>query len=139
MSGSESQQSYRVLWAQVVLQAKADLENEKIGSVLFNQAAAFFVGRGDWAQSRLIVADCLGMHSDDLTRCGERWIAARRERDGLAPEPKREAVPAKRRGPLPRLVAVPAAEQRGKGRSVMAARAAHPFDPFREGARASAV
>jgi len=30
-----------------VLQAKADLENEPIGSILYNPAAAFFVSRGD--------------------------------------------------------------------------------------------
>jgi hypothetical protein len=37
MSAGETQHSYRVLWAQVVLQAKADLENEPIGSILYSR------------------------------------------------------------------------------------------------------
>ena len=44
--------AYFGLWAQVVLQAKADLEQEPIGSILYNQAADFFVGAGEWAKSR---------------------------------------------------------------------------------------
>ena len=107
MSARHQEKSYRILWAQVVLQAKADLENEEIGSILYNQAAAFFVSRGEWAESRLIIADCLEMHPDDLTKCGERWIAERRAKEGLAPEPKRPAR-SKEKLNLPRLVAVPA-------------------------------
>jgi hypothetical protein len=130
MPSVESQQAYRVLWAQVVLQAKADLENEPIGSILFNQAAAFFVSRGEWAESRVVVADCLEMHPDDLTRCGERWIADRRRREGLEPEPKRASRSAEP-VPLPRLVAVPAPEpSRRRGRRSLAS-GASPFDPFR--------
>lgn len=133
MSTAESQQSYRVLWAQVVLQAKADLENEPIGSILFNQAAAFFVSRGEWAESRLIVADCLNMHPDDLVRCGERWIADRRQREGLAPEPKRAAATTTEKLVLPRLVAIPAAKPRAqKGRRAASSRPSNPFDPFRD-------
>ncbi len=131
MPNVELQQAYRVLWAQVVLQAKADLENEPIGSILFNQAAAFFVSRGEWAESRIVVADCLEMHPDDLTRCGERWIADRRRREGLEPEPKRigrRAEPV----PLPRLVAVPAPETNRRRSRRSAATAGNPFDPFRE-------
>jgi len=107
LSSVATQHSYRVLWAQVVLQAKADLENEPIGSILFNQAAAFFVSRGEWAESRAIVADCLEIHPDELTRSGERWIAERRQQEGLAPE----VAPAPRpKTPLvlPRLEAIPA-------------------------------
>lgn len=125
----ETQQSYRLLWAQVVLQAKADLENEPIGSIVFNQAAAFFVSRGEWAESRLIVADCLDMHPDDLKRCGERWIADRRRREGLAPEPEKAVRPADAR-PLPRLVAVPAREK--ISRTARPAVRGNPFNPFRE-------
>jgi hypothetical protein len=127
----ETQHAYRVLWAQVVLQAKADLENEPIGSILFNQAAAFFVSRGEWAESRVVVADCLEMHPDDLTRCGERWIADRRRREGLEPEPKRvsrAAEPVQ----LPRLVAVPAPEANRRRARRTAAPTSNPFDPFRE-------
>ena len=107
MSSVDTQKSYRVLWAQVVLQAKADLENEPIGSILFNQAAAFFVSRGEWAESRAIVADCLEIHPDDLTRSGERWIAERRQQEGLAPELARSPR-SKTPLVLPRLEALPA-------------------------------
>ncbi len=135
---AEGQQSYRVLWAQVVLQAKADLENEPIGSIIFNQAAAFFVSRGEWAESRLIVADCLDMHPDDLRRCGERWIAERRRREGLEPEPKPEPR-SQQPVPLPRLVALPAAERGGrKGRPAAASARVNSFKPFRDQATATA-
>src|SRR5450631_2344997 len=87
MATAKAQESYRCLWAQVVLQAKADLDDEPIGSVLFNQAAAFFIGRGEWAASRANVADCLEMHPDALGRWCERWIAERRQREGLEPAP----------------------------------------------------
>jgi hypothetical protein len=129
----ETQQSYRLLWAQVVLQAKADLENEPIGSIIFNQAAAFFVSRGEWAESRLIVADCLDMHPDDLKRCGERWIADRRRREGLPPEPEKAIRSAGAR-PLPRLVASPAREKIGRKPRPAAA---NRFNPFREQAVAA--
>jgi hypothetical protein len=131
MSAGDTQHAYRVLWAQVVLQAKADLENEPIGSILYNHAAAFFVSRGDWAESRLIVADCLNMHPDDLSRVGLSWINDRRRREGLEPE---AMTVSKKSEPLmlPRLVAVPAENSRshrGRGRTP---RTANPFNPFRE-------
>jgi hypothetical protein len=137
MSAGETQQSYRVLWAQVVLQAKADLENEPIGSILFNQAAAFFVNRGEWAESRLVVADCLNMHPDDLSRVGQRWIADRREREGLAPEPKRAP---RSTAPLvlPHLVALPNPEIHSRKARRTVTRAVNPFDPFREKVAATA-
>ena len=131
MSDIETQKSYRVLWAQVVLQAKADLENEPIGSILFNQAAAFFVSRGEWAESRAIVADCLEMHPDDLCRCGERWIADRREREGLPPEAPRDLRP---QAPLqlPKLVVTPApAPAAPKARRTVKPHAVNPFSPHR--------
>jgi hypothetical protein len=131
----ETQQSYRLLWAQVVLQAKADLENEPIGSIIFNQAAAFFVSRGEWAESRLIVADCLDMHPDDLKRCGERWIADRRQREGLAPDPEKAIRPLDAR-PLPRLVALPARDR--SARMTRPDPRSNPFNPFREQAAAAA-
>jgi len=81
-----TEQSYRLLWSQVILQAKDDLDNEPRGSVLYDQATAFFVARGEWAESRAIIADCLQMHPDDWYRCGKRWIAERRTRDGLSSE-----------------------------------------------------
>ncbi len=84
MATAVTEKSYRVLWAQVVLQAKTDLEHEPIDSILFAQAAAFFTSSGAWAESRAVVADCLEMHPDDLTRCGQQWIAERRRREGQA-------------------------------------------------------
>ena len=138
MSAVVSQQAYRVLWAQVVLQAKADLENEPVGSLLFNQAAAFFVSRGEWAESRAIVADCLQMHPDDLCRCGARWIAERREREGLEPEPP--AAPwSKTPLVLPRLEAIPAQGNNGrKSRRSVPVRSSNPFAPTRAKPRAPA-
>jgi hypothetical protein len=128
MSAGDTQHAYRVLWVQVVLQAKADLENEPIGSILYNQAAAFFVSRGDWAESRLIIADCLNMHPDDLSRVGLSWINDRQRREGLEPE---NLTALKKSEPLmlPRLVAVPAENtrsRRGRGRTP------HTANPFRE-------
>jgi hypothetical protein len=126
-----SQEAFRLLWVQVVLQAKSDLENEPIGSILFDQAAAFFVGRGDWAVSRANVADCLEMHPDDLYRCGERWIAERRQLEGLPPQPAAEP---KSKTPLvlPHLQALPAPDNRArKSRRQLAFRVSNPFDPNR--------
>jgi hypothetical protein len=137
MSAVESQQSYRLLWAQVVLQAKADLENEPIGSILFDQAAAFFVSRGEWAVARATVADCLEMHPDDLYRSGERWIAERRQREGLPPKPTPVPQP-KTPTKLPRLEALPNLDIRAsKGRPKRPFRPGNPFDPYRAGAAAS--
>ena len=124
----ETQKNYRVLWAQVVLQAKADLENEPIGSILFNQAAAFFVSRGEWAESRAVVADCLEIHPDELTRSGERWIAERRQQEGLAPETPR--LPrSKTPLVLPRLEALPAPKTPARHKSTRktAPRSVNPF------------
>jgi hypothetical protein len=131
MSAGDSQHGYRVLWAQVVLQAKADLENEPIGSILYNQAAAFFVSRGDWAESRLMVADCLNMHPDDLSRVGQQWIDERRRREGLEPEP-REASKKSEPLVLPRLVAVPGPNTHARRGRARTPRTVNPFNPFRE-------
>lgn len=131
MAAAKAQESYRRLWAQVVLQAKSDLDAEPIDSILFNQAAAFFVGRGEWAASRANVADCLEMHPDALGRCGERWIAERRQREGLEPAPS-AAFSVRSPAPLSRLVAVPSPDpQAAKGRRTITPRQVNPFNPFR--------
>jgi hypothetical protein len=139
-------ESFRLLWIQVVLQAKADLENEPIGSVLYDQAAAFFVSRGDWAISRATVADCLEMHPDELYRRGERWIAERRQREGLpptpapAPQPKTQASQPRTPPALPRLEALPAPDIRArKARRKLVFRSVNPFDPYRASATANAA
>ncbi len=131
MATIKAQESYRSLWAQVVLQARADLEDEPIDSVVFSQAVAFFVGRGEWAASRANVADWLGMHPDELGRCGERWIAERRRREGLEPMPP-VVFGVRSEAPLPRLIAVPAPDrQAAKRRQAIAPQRVNPFNPFR--------
>ena len=105
-----NEQPCRALWAQVVLQAKEDLEGEPVGSILYDQAAAFFVGPGHWAESRMAIAELLEMHGDYLFKSGTRWIAARRAREGLppvTPEPSRPRDPPQ----LPRIIAVPRRDQ----------------------------
>jgi hypothetical protein len=126
-----TEQSYRILWSQVVLQAKDDLDQEPRGSILFDQATAFFVSRGDWAESRAIIADCLQMHPDDLYRCGKRWIAERRTRDGLpseappAPRPNQPVL-------MPSLVALPSSNPpRRKGGREKPSRSTNPFAQYR--------
>jgi hypothetical protein len=139
VSTAASQQSYRLLWVEVVLQAKSDLENEPIGSLLYEQAAAFFVNRGEWAVSRATVADCLEVHPDDLRRCGERWIAERRIREGLpstpapTPQPKMPLV-------LPRLEAIAARDSCARNARPKANfKSNNPFNPFRFQPEASAL
>jgi len=105
-----TEQPCRALWIQVVTQAKEDLEEEPIASILYDHAVAFFVGGGHWAESRGVIADLLAMHPDDLFRSGQRWIAARRTRDGLPPEPPQDLRAASTS--LPRLVALPGADTR---------------------------
>jgi hypothetical protein len=87
--------SYRALWSAAVMQAKADVEHQPFESIGYDQAVAFFIGGGAWAESRLALADCLELHPGDLERVGRRCIAARRQLEGLPPEPAglQRAVP----------------------------------------------
>jgi len=128
--------AYFELWTQVVLQAKADLEQEPIGSILYNQAADFFVGAGEWAKSRAMVPECLDIHSDHLYRCGKDWIAARRAREGLPPE-----LPSAARSiptPLPLLIVLPAPEPYVHRRPrIITPRPNNPFDPFQDNKQCS--
>ncbi len=77
---------YRALWGAAVLQAKEDVERQPFNSIAYDQAVAFFVGGGAWAESRSALADCLDVHPDDIERVGRRCIAARRKLDGLPPD-----------------------------------------------------
>jgi len=88
-------QPCRALWVQVVTQAKEDVEDQPVNSILYDHAVAFFVVGGHWAEARGVIADLLGMHPDDLFRSGQRWIAARRKLDGLPPEPTRTSAAAR--------------------------------------------
>jgi hypothetical protein len=122
------------LWAQVVLQAKADVEQEPFGSLLYNHAVSFFVGSGEWAQSRAVVGECLDIPEERLRSSGQQWIAARRAREGLPPEPPPPPPPAHPtvRAPLPLLTARPGPDPRDRrNRRALGRMAGSPFNPFR--------
>lgn len=87
-------QGDRALWAAVVQQAIDDLDAPP-DSLERADAVAFFTGRGEWRQSRIDIADRLGIHADDLERCGRRLMEER----GIT-----ESVPAR---PVPRVVEPP--------------------------------
>jgi hypothetical protein len=72
----------RGLWSAVVLQAKTDLETQHYTSVAYGQAKSFFLAAGEWAESRQAIADCIGVHTEELTRLGRMTIAARHLLDG---------------------------------------------------------
>ena len=105
-------QGERALWSAVVQQAIDDVMDEPIGSLIYDDAVAFFTHTGEWAVSRTHIADELGIHADDLARAGRRITAQRRLSEGMpADTPIALPQPARRRcvrhtGPLPRLEAV---------------------------------
>ena len=126
----------RALWSAVVLQAKGDIEAEPINSVEYAQAVAFFTGGGEWAHGRANIADFLDIHPDDLERCGRRWIAARRQQEGLPAETPRllhAAQPTRLKAPLnlAGLVAIPALSQRKHRAAADKPERPNPFNPFR--------
>lgn len=82
--GPSLQWAERALWAAVVLQVKADIEGEPLGSVTYSQAVEFLTGGGAWRESRGAIADMLDLHADDISRMGRQWIA-RRQQDALPP------------------------------------------------------
>jgi hypothetical protein len=65
----------RALWAAVVLQAIHDLDDDP-RSLIYSDAVAFFTGTSEWRRSRTDIADSIGVHADDLERCGRRLIDA---------------------------------------------------------------
>ena len=71
----------QALWHGVVMQALADLTGQPVGSSDYDEAVAFFTRSGTWGEARASVADCVGVHADDLERGGRRVIA-QRERGG---------------------------------------------------------
>jgi hypothetical protein len=87
------------LWAAVVLQAIHDLDDDP-RSLEYSDAVAFFTGTREWRRSRTDIADRIGVHADDLERCGRRLIDAR-----TIPEVLPVQV-----APLVRLVVTPAPE-----------------------------
>src|SRR5664279_3905972 len=84
--GSRRGHGERALWVAVVQQAIDDVAEERIGSLDWDEAVAFFTHAGDWAAARAGVADMLDMHADDLAHVGRRLIAERRIREGLEAE-----------------------------------------------------
>jgi hypothetical protein len=77
--------NYRALRLQVVLQARDDVESADFSSVDYAQAAAFFVGAGQWAEARTSIAEMVDLHPDDLSRLGRQVINCRRAQEGLPP------------------------------------------------------
>jgi hypothetical protein len=77
--------SDRTLWLSVVAQAAEDLDGQPYGSLLYEEAVAFFTANNTWAISRREIADNLDMHADDLKIAGTELIRARHLRDGLPP------------------------------------------------------
>jgi len=57
-------QGERALWSAVVQQAIDDVMDEPIGSLIYDDAVAFFTHTGEWAVSRTHIADELGIHAD---------------------------------------------------------------------------
>jgi hypothetical protein len=111
----------RTLWTQVVLQARDDLADADRLSFNFNQAYAFFTGRHDWRRSREDIAECIGLHVDDLERLGRQTLAARTDQAvEQKVEPvklKSDPVPAIVHRPEPSLSVVPA--KRGRPRNAV--------------------
>jgi hypothetical protein len=84
----------RTLWVSVVLQASEDLDTCDRLTLDYAQALSFFFGRGDWRRSRADIAECVGLHVDDLQRLGRQTLAARRLREGEpAVTPASDPVP----------------------------------------------
>jgi hypothetical protein len=110
--GSARGHGERALWVAVVQQAIDDVADERIGSLDWDEAVAFFTHAGDWSAARASVADMLELHADDLARVGQRLIADRRISEGLEAATPLDLPHAARRvvtrhtGPLPRLEAV---------------------------------
>ncbi|MBN8872837.1 MAG: hypothetical protein J0H67_08380 [Rhodospirillales bacterium] len=98
------------LWAAVVMQARTDIEFEPLESLDYAQAVSFFIGRGEWALSRAVIADFLDLHADDIELAGRACINQRRAKEGLPPLAKaerRQPVAASRGNPI-RVAARPA-------------------------------
>jgi hypothetical protein len=114
--------SERDMWAAVVLQAADDIEVEPRGSVEYDDAVAFFTGRGQWLESRRAVADHCGLHADDIERLGRIAIESRAERD----PPPAPVIP-------PRLVAAATAYTPPIARPADALSVKRPNSPRRAG------
>jgi hypothetical protein len=105
ISQTHTGQGERALWIAVVLRAICDITHEPPGTQEYNEAAAFFIGGGNWALSRAAVAGHIDLHPDDLRRCGRRCISDRRvaKINVNQPAPHQETTPLPRQVVKPRL------------------------------------
>src|SRR5664279_5562684 len=81
----DGEHSERGLWIAVVQQALDDL-SEPPRSLLFGEAILFFVGGGEWAKSRGLIADQLCIHADDIETGGRHAIFAMVDAGTLPPD-----------------------------------------------------
>jgi len=134
----------RRLWSAVLLQAFEDLRDETFGSILYNQAAAFFFSPG-WRESRQNVCDLLGLAIEEIRRPALRILNARRLERGLPAlqptpvmsgpglRPARAPAAGAMRVTLPRLVAEfkPEPERTRRAGGWRKRYDYNPFDPFK--------
>jgi hypothetical protein len=124
------------LWSAVVQQALDDLDDPR-DRLIFADAVSFFTGSGDWARSRVDVADHLMMHPDYISLCGRREIA-RLQAAGVIAKDLLDPVaphPAPRRYPLPRLVATFLPPPKPVRHRFDPKRGRESFNPYRQLAR----
>ena len=102
-----SANSDHALWASVVLQARADIEDLPIGSTDYEAAVAFFTSSSPyWRRGRDDIAEHLNTTGETLQRIGRAWVIARRRRAGLPDHPP---APAPRSLPKPAPTVIEAA------------------------------
>src|SRR3954469_7907508 len=90
-----------MLWAAVVLQARADVEDLPIGAMNYEAAVAFFTSNSAyWRRGRADIAEHLGTTGETLQRIGTAWGIARRRRGGLPGHPPAPAPEPPRRQPV---------------------------------------
>ena len=65
------------LWSAVVHQAYVDLMDAPLGSFPHKDAVAFCTSGGTWRESRINIADMIGINADDIERGGRKVMAAR--------------------------------------------------------------
>jgi hypothetical protein len=95
-----------------------------------------FTGGGEWSHGRINIADFLGLHSDELERCGRRLIAARREKEGLPSEVPASQLVRQPRSTAPlNLAGLVATLRLERPRQINRAKGVNPFSPFREWAK----
>jgi hypothetical protein len=78
----------RALWAAVLLQVKTDIDEAPLDSLAFMEAVSFVRDGTHWAMARAAIASCLDLDAGAIRQIGMKWIAQRRQAEGLpAAEP----------------------------------------------------